>query len=53
VQDENLLNRAIWYGSRGFDVPYPGDGRVLWPSEVTPAHEADEAEEQGVGDIDG
>ncbi len=35
--DENLLNRAIWYGSRGFDEPYPGDTRVLWPHEVAPA----------------
>jgi hypothetical protein len=30
---EELLNRAIWYSVRGF-VPYPGDGRVLWPHEV-------------------
>ncbi|HVF05780.1 MAG TPA: bifunctional YncE family protein/alkaline phosphatase family protein [Frankiaceae bacterium] len=30
---EQLLNRAIWYSVRGF-VPYPGDGRVLRPSEV-------------------
>jgi hypothetical protein len=33
-EDERLLNRAIWYGSAGFDVPYPGDPRVLWPHEV-------------------
>ncbi|HEV8319470.1 MAG TPA: hypothetical protein VGQ10_18805, partial [Vicinamibacterales bacterium] len=32
--DEDLLNRAIWYGTKGFDVPYPGDGRVLRPNEV-------------------
>ena len=32
--DEQMLNRAIWYGTRGFDVPYPGDGRVLRPDEV-------------------
>jgi hypothetical protein len=32
--DENLLNRAIWYGTRGFSTPYPGDGRVLFPNEV-------------------
>ena len=30
---EQALNRAIWYSVRGF-VPYPGDGRVLWPHEV-------------------
>jgi hypothetical protein len=29
-----VLNRAIWYSVRGFDTPYPGDGRVLRPSEV-------------------
>jgi YVTN family beta-propeller protein len=34
VAGEDLLNRAIWYGTKGFDVPYPGDGRVLRPSEV-------------------
>jgi hypothetical protein len=37
VPDENneqLLDRAIWYGTMGFDKPYPGDGRVLRPEEV-------------------
>lgn len=34
-QDENLLNRAIWYGTRGFNKPYPGDAKVLLPEEVT------------------
>jgi hypothetical protein len=34
VAGEDLLNRAIWYATKGFDVPYPGDGRVLRPSEV-------------------
>ena len=29
-----LLNRAIWYSTRGFDKPYPGDARVLLPAEV-------------------
>lgn len=32
--DEKLLNRAIWYATKGFDKPYPGDGRVLAPGEV-------------------
>jgi len=32
--DPNLLNRAIWYATNGFHVPYPGDGRVLWPADV-------------------
>jgi hypothetical protein len=29
-----LLNRVIWYTAKGFDTPYPGDGRVLHPEEV-------------------
>ncbi|MBW4586753.1 hypothetical protein G7B40_015150 [Aetokthonos hydrillicola Thurmond2011] len=33
-QDENLLNRAIWYSTRGFNKPYPGDKKVLLPEEV-------------------
>lgn len=32
--DEQLLNRAIWYSTRGFNKPYPGDARVLAPREV-------------------
>ena len=34
VAGEGLLNRAIWYATKGFDVPYPGDRRVLRPIEV-------------------
>lgn len=30
---EQLLNRAIWYGIKGW-VPYPGDARVLTPDEA-------------------
>jgi len=46
--DENVLNRAIWYGTKGYDTPYPGDGRVLRPHEVPPAegHESEEEEEE-------
>ncbi len=33
-QDENLLNRAIWYSATGFKMPYPGDKKVLTPSEA-------------------
>jgi YVTN family beta-propeller protein len=44
AKDENVLNRAIWYGSKGFETPYPGDPRVLWPHEV-PAAAEDEEEE--------
>nr|MDQ3328496.1 hypothetical protein [Chloroflexota bacterium] len=45
--DENVLNRALWYGTKGFGAPYPGDGRVLHPNEVPPAegHESEEEEE--------
>jgi YVTN family beta-propeller protein len=37
--DEELLNRAIWYSTKGFDKPYPGDKKVLAPSEVHPSLE--------------
>jgi hypothetical protein len=47
VADEDLLNRAIWYATKGFDVPYPGDGRVLRPSEVEAHVEALRARAQG------
>ena len=55
AKDENVLNRAIWYGSRGFDVPYPGDPRVLWPDEVEPAQEDEfeEAEEEAEAESNG
>ncbi len=32
--DEELLNRAIWYATKGYETPYPGDSRPLWPEEV-------------------
>jgi YVTN family beta-propeller protein len=32
--DGDLLNRAIWYATKGFDKAYPGDTRVLSPDEV-------------------
>jgi hypothetical protein len=32
--DENLTKRAIWYSSFDFERPFPGDLRVLFPSEV-------------------
>lgn len=34
VADKELLNRVVWYTTKGFDKPYPGDDRVLAPSEV-------------------
>ncbi len=33
-QDPNLLNHAIWYATKGFNTPYPGDKRVLFPRQV-------------------
>ncbi|HEU0130329.1 MAG TPA: bifunctional YncE family protein/alkaline phosphatase family protein [Mycobacteriales bacterium] len=38
---EQQLNRAIWYAVRGF-VPYPGDGRVLLPSDLGAEAEDDD-----------
>ena len=35
--DENLLNHVIWYSSTGFTRPYPGEKKVLMPSDVKPA----------------
>lgn len=34
--DPKILNRAIWYSTKGFQTPYPGDERVLLPEEVHP-----------------
>jgi YVTN family beta-propeller protein len=32
--DVNLLNHAIWYGTKGFSAVYPGDRRILFPNQV-------------------
>jgi YVTN family beta-propeller protein len=32
--DPALLNRAVWYATKGFHTPYPGDKKVLLPQEV-------------------
>jgi hypothetical protein len=32
--DPNLMNHAIWYSTKGYSTPYPGDSRVLYPKEV-------------------
>jgi hypothetical protein len=37
--DEDMLNRVIWYSTTGFVRPYPGDKKVLAPSEVRPSIE--------------
>ena len=34
--DKNALNRDIWYSVKGFDTPYPGDSKVVLPSQVPP-----------------
>ena len=39
-QDTNHLNRAIWYGAKGYNTPYPGDNKVLLPNEVQSANGA-------------
>jgi hypothetical protein len=46
IAGEDALNRAIWYATKGFDVPYPGDDRVLRPSEVPQYAEAIELRRQ-------
>ena len=30
----NMLNHSVWYETKGFDKPYPGDNKVLTPAEV-------------------
>ncbi|WP_309572455.1 alkaline phosphatase family protein, partial [Deinococcus sp.] len=35
--DPALLNRAVWYSASGFQRPYPGDRKVMWPQEVQAA----------------
>jgi hypothetical protein len=34
LADPNLLNHAIWYATKGFSIPYPGESRVLYPYQV-------------------
>ena len=34
MADPALLNRAVWYSTRGFNTPYPGDPKVFYPSDV-------------------
>ncbi len=34
AQNPQLLNRAIWYSTKGWTRPYPGDKTVLTPQEV-------------------
>jgi hypothetical protein len=32
--DANMLNHVIWYATKGYDNPYPGDKKVLAPDEA-------------------
>lgn len=34
IANPNLLNHAIWYATKGFSVPYPGERRVLYPNQL-------------------
>ena len=45
--DTKLLNRVIWYSTKGWDRPYPGDDHVLYPDEVHPYLASREEEVKG------
>ena len=30
----NMLNHSVWYATKGFDKPYPGEKKVHTPDEV-------------------
>jgi YVTN family beta-propeller protein len=30
----NMLNHVVWYATKGYDQPYPGEQKVLTPDEV-------------------
>jgi YVTN family beta-propeller protein len=30
----NMLNHSVWYATKGFDKPYPGEKKALTPDEV-------------------
>ena len=34
LADANLLDHAIWYATSNFSKPFPGDDRILYPSEL-------------------
>jgi hypothetical protein len=34
AENPNMLNHAIWYSATGFARPYPGESKVLTPSDV-------------------
>jgi YVTN family beta-propeller protein len=41
---EQVLNHAIWYGTKGYRTPYPGERRVLTPKQVAARHQDEEIE---------
>jgi YVTN family beta-propeller protein len=43
--DENVLNHVIWYSTTGFTRPYPGEKKVLMPSDIKPASRSVEIED--------
>jgi YVTN family beta-propeller protein len=49
--DWNVLNHAIWYATKGYDRPYPGDQKVLTPSEAG-RNDGVQPGNQAVGDDD-
>ncbi|MDQ0196979.1 YVTN family beta-propeller protein [Neobacillus ginsengisoli] len=34
VENANVMNHSVWYATKGYDKPYPGDDKVLTPDEV-------------------
>jgi hypothetical protein len=40
IADANLLDHAIWYATRKFSTPFPGESRVLYPHELGQAARA-------------
>lgn len=34
IADPNLLDHAIWYATTRFSKPFPGEARLLYPSEL-------------------
>jgi hypothetical protein len=34
MADPNLLNHAVWYATKGFSIPYPGERRDFYPNQL-------------------
>jgi YVTN family beta-propeller protein len=52
LADPNLLNHAIWYTNTHFSKPFPGEKRVLYPSQLhaAPGKKTNKPPEQPVRD---